>query len=557
MNTETNTITCAHCGAIINYNAIEFDGKFYCDECIDEVSFVCDDCGERKPIAERNDVECKVVCDDCLFDKYTVCDVCGNYIANESIIYCNDDGRYICHDCLEDSDGYFTCEHCGAVHLSFHHNMVYLNDVDAEEWCDDCVERSTFYCEGCDRSFSDECEAEQGVCEFCASRVQKSEDIRYWSAPSGVRSYSYKPTPCYCVTEEQAKEKAADEYILLGPELEMEDHRNYGENADNDADYMNEKLDFSYCKHDGSLDDGIELVFHPASIEYFMSKKETLAEVFGEMIRKGYTSHKNGNCGLHVHVSLKALTKDNAYATCALARIVDNLWDELVCFSRRTEYQLDRWASRYDTKYLEFTEIVKAIKKYGRYTAVNMQNRHTVEIRIFRGTLNVNTFLATLQLVERLAEISTICYNADDADSVTWKMVTDCDYEELKAYCQKRFGTAEDEAEAEEEVSESDASIAPDFMLSEEEMHERNFSERTSGSFCVGDYVRLIHDNNSCYGISFNPSLQIGDIGIIRHINNSERIGVEFRSQFNGHNLLDHSSTRNGQWIDSRDLAFV
>ena len=35
----------------------------------------------------------------------------------------------------------------------------------------------------------------------------------------------------------------------------------------------------------------------------------------------------------------------------------------------------------------------------GRYTAVNLTNTFTVELRIFRGTLRYKTFMATLQFV--------------------------------------------------------------------------------------------------------------------------------------------------------------
>lgn len=37
MNTETNTITCARCGAIINSNAIEFDGEYFCDSSLSSI----------------------------------------------------------------------------------------------------------------------------------------------------------------------------------------------------------------------------------------------------------------------------------------------------------------------------------------------------------------------------------------------------------------------------------------------------------------------------------------------------------------------------------------
>ena len=38
----------------------------------------------------------------------------------------------------------------------------------------------------------------------------------------------------------------------------------------------------------------------------------------------------------------------------------------------------------------------------GRYVAVNLNNYHTIEFRLFRGTLKLNTFIATLQMVETI-----------------------------------------------------------------------------------------------------------------------------------------------------------
>ena len=45
----------------------------------------------------------------------------------------------------------------------------------------------------------------------------------------------------------------------------------------------------------------------------------------------------------------------------------------------------------------------------GRYTAVNLTNADTVEIRMFRGTLKLNTLKATLQMVNHLVEVAVAC----------------------------------------------------------------------------------------------------------------------------------------------------
>ena len=44
----------------------------------------------------------------------------------------------------------------------------------------------------------------------------------------------------------------------------------------------------------------------------------------------------------------------------------------------------------------------------GRYVAVNLNNYHTIEFRLFRGTLKYNTFIATLQMVNHICD-AAIC----------------------------------------------------------------------------------------------------------------------------------------------------
>ena len=42
----------------------------------------------------------------------------------------------------------------------------------------------------------------------------------------------------------------------------------------------------------------------------------------------------------------------------------------------------------------------------GRYSCINLQNRETVEFSMFRGTLKYSTLIATLQLVDKLCDLS-------------------------------------------------------------------------------------------------------------------------------------------------------
>ena len=49
---------------------------------------------------------------------------------------------------------------------------------------------------------------------------------------------------------------------------------------------------------------------------------------------------------------------------------------------------------------------MRRIPALERYTAVNLTNADTVEIRMFRGTLKLNTLKATLQMVNHLVEVA-------------------------------------------------------------------------------------------------------------------------------------------------------
>lgn len=460
INSEsTNVITCAECGCIIDpENAILIDGETYCEDCAAECSF----CGEYHLRSEMTETEDGLVCEYCLDNEYGYCESCETWQRTINLNWCEEDEYYVCDNCLEEGDAYRRCDHCGDIQHTENLSEVYTNNYDSELWCDHCREYHANYCSECGREFSDEyVTVEDECCEYCETPSQNCDDINFWEAPRGVRSYGYKPNPCFCPPE-------AKNDICFGFELEMEDHRNDGENVNKDADYMNDTLGFTYCKHDGSLTNGIELVSHPATLEYLMERKEIFREVFNEMIDRGYTSHDNGHCGLHVHISLKPLLEENEDAVSNLMIVVDNLWDKLVRFSRRTESQLNSWASRYDSKQHKPKDVAKEAKKRcGRYMAINQTNKHTVEIRIFRGTLKADTFLATLQLVQRLVDVSIECKDPEKAYDITWEQITDCDYPELKAYCEKRFATSTAEADNNEVQNN-------EFNLTRSQMHRAN-----------------------------------------------------------------------------------
>ena len=127
-------------------------------------------------------------------------------------------------------------------------------------------------------------------------------------------------------------------------------------------------------------------------------------------ISLGYRSHQTSTCGLHIHVNRNCFSENRDTQDEVISRMlyfVEHHWNEMLKFSRRSEYSMNRWAARYG---FEKTgrEILDKAKKggNGRYAAVNLMNYSTIEFRLFRGTLKYNTLIAALELVNAICDLA-------------------------------------------------------------------------------------------------------------------------------------------------------
>lgn len=160
---------------------------------------------------------------------------------------------------------------------------------------------------------------------------------------------------------------------------------------------------------------------------------------------------------MHVHVNRTAFGKTYEEQEAVIARIVHFFelhWNELVRFSRRTEANLQHWASRYGISDSAKDTYKKAKDKHlGRYVAVNLENYSTVEFRMWRGTLRYETFIATLQLVYEICRFA-ICLSDKEIENMAWSefvLKLNPELKELIAYLKsKRLYVNEIENESEE-----------------------------------------------------------------------------------------------------------
>jgi hypothetical protein len=203
-----------------------------------------------------------------------------------------------------------------------------------------------------------------------------------------------------------------------------------------------------YAMHDGSLSDGFEMATMPATLNYHMNYIN-YKDAFDVASALGYRAHDTRTCGLHVHINRRFFGSAKAtqgIKAAFMTLILERNWSEMVKFSRRDYHHIEEWANARDLSddvYSDDTdsEIVgKFYDKYDdKYVAVNTQHSNSFEIRIFRGTLRYETYIATLQFVSNLAHIAKECTTLTRAQQITFDDIVNYNrYPELVNYLATR-----------------------------------------------------------------------------------------------------------------------
>jgi hypothetical protein len=99
-------------------------------------------------------------------------------------------------------------------------------------------------------------------------------------------------------------------------------------------------------------------------------------------------------------------------------------------------------------------EILDKAKKgnNGRYAAVNLCPYATIEFRLFRGTLKLNTLIATLQFANHIIDIA-MTMNEDEIAAQSWSdFAASVTEPELIQYLKERRIYINEEVKTDEEV---------------------------------------------------------------------------------------------------------
>ena len=251
-----------------------------------------------------------------------------------------------------------------------------------------------------------------------------------------INRYSYKPEPRFGYKND----RESRERLTFGVELECEPRRDGAPKMD--ADELSDRIDEIagdrvYCKSDCSLSRGLEIVTHPGTLAHHMYVMHW-RQIQRTCEKAGFRSHDTDNSGLHVHVGRAQLGSTDAERdeTIRKVQVLFVMYAaELTRFSRRTRSRLDQWApfrsfgvspesiraTDGDTlaSWAGSSVPTHAYDHDDRYAAVNVLNRATVEIRIFRGTLKRDTLIAAIQLVSNVFEYA-MAHDWADIPASTW-----------------------------------------------------------------------------------------------------------------------------------------
>ena len=190
---------------------------------------------------------------DDLIEKYSkvfalpslVCTSCGNKFYREQLSPF--DGELLCPSCLSNQTVYCSC--CD--------RRIWTDDnvgTDAQPLCQDCFDDHFERCTTCNaliRRGDTFFRGDEPYCQDCYHSVCDRD---------AIHDYYYKPTPIFY----------GDDNRFFGVELEID---GAGEDSDNAAEILhiaNAEQPMAYCKHDGSLDEGFEIVTHPMTLDFHL-----------------------------------------------------------------------------------------------------------------------------------------------------------------------------------------------------------------------------------------------------------------------------------------------
>lgn len=290
---------------------------------------------------------------------------------------------------------------------------------DPKEICSMCKKEkfTRLYIDTSDNYFTDDYIVGSDICTICIKNNNYGFHNRY-DNPHYYDKNKHGKCPCIFLPNFKKDIKlwntdvldyyAKDAYSheLYGIELEVGSHVR---NREFYRDILNETVNLvnndAILKYDSSIDyldgsekkqpncyKGFEIVTRPMTYKNSVNFIKELTDNRHNLLR----SWEVGTTGIHIHVNKEYLSKLD------IGKLL------LFINSERNRHFITFIAKRESKKYAKFVK--RNILDYNdisyncHYYALNTSKQHTIEFRMFRGTLNKNTLLSYLQFVRSLID---------------------------------------------------------------------------------------------------------------------------------------------------------
>ena len=326
---------------------------------------ICEDFGLNAAECTNDDYETFLYEND--LDK---CYYCGEWGYLDDMLYMECDDTVVCRYCADKH--YVQCSDCGRW-ISRDDAIV---TADYNYICNDCYCDYYFTCDDCGEVYhidDSHCIDDYYYCDNCYQDHENSLIIDYHDFDEDL----YVP-----------RGNAAND-LYMGIELEYDGSKataTYFHDCDIEEVFHFEK--------DCSVS-GYECISQPCALEYWKKYSDTLQSCLDTL---KYDNSTGINTGFHIHLSRDAFVDDIAIKS--FVAYVNSFKSD---FERLAGRLGNHWCS-YDSNRTTLDSMNELGFNYDRYCAVNTKNYNTIEVRLFKSTMDGSYIINVLQVLSNLVD---------------------------------------------------------------------------------------------------------------------------------------------------------
>lgn len=401
--------------------------KSTCETCFKELTKgktplpvrVCDYCGD---CFNTSNSPSDKFCNHCIGNKYVrKCNYCNEYTKR----WDSTSGDLIaCRDCFS---SLVKCSCCKEVYIKRSEGKKVRGKIMDYLLCNECANSKYVECPSCFSLTIDpliKVKGKKDICSHCTNHYKPCTKCGKLHFEEGccrkdistglVCSYSYKPLPYFNYNSSTGGGGG----VIFGFENEI----NYkSEDYDSALKSVYQGFDSNvlYLKSDGSISGaGFEVVSHPMTLDFFDSLD--LSPLYSVSPKDRDTS-----CGLHVHVSRSSFSGQSH-----LYKLTEFINSNKTLIKKIAGREFCNYAMKIETK---VTGVIKGTGGRERYHAVNLTNKNTVEIRIFKSARNELQLRSRIEFVNALVEFTrNVGFQSNTADGFKKWLKSSIGYRNLK-----------------------------------------------------------------------------------------------------------------------------